>query len=121
MIQIYITIIGAAFGSTGLWELIRFLITRKDRKQDKDDDKARIQREVNLALLHDRIYYISETALQRGEIYMSELDNLTHLAEPYFELGGNGTGEVLVEEAKKLKKAIGDPLAKAIERRDHGE
>ena len=33
-----VTIIGAVFASSGLWTLILYLVQRKDKKKDKEDE-----------------------------------------------------------------------------------
>ena len=52
-----------------------------------------------LALLHDKVYYLSQKAILRGKIGFNELDNLIELYSAYAKLGGNGTGKELYEQA----------------------
>lgn len=89
-------IIVAIFASTGLWTLINNLI--ETRKRNRSAEK-----EALLALLHDRIYFVCEDYIDKGSITIEEFDNLEYLYRPYQKLGGNGTGERLYSEVKKLK------------------
>lgn len=91
--QTMIEIFAAIFLCDGFWRLI-------ERRYAKKDVKAR----AILALLHDKIYYLCERHIQRGEITVDELENLTCLYEPYKEMGGNGTCERLYGECSSLPK-----------------
>ena len=90
-IDIVVTILVAVFASSGFWQ---WMMSRKLRKDDKT--------EALLALLHNEIYTISETAIKNKTITTEEFDNLTCLYEPYEKLGGNGTGRILYEKTKNL-------------------
>ena len=90
-------IIIAVFASSGFWGIAQTLII--NRKQKKD-----LERNGILALLHDRIYDIAESAIVKGSISFDEFDNLTALYEPYKAMGGNGTGKALYEKAKDLPR-----------------
>lgn len=87
-----ITIIVAAFGSTGLWSLI-------SKHMDKKDVRTRML----LGLGHDRIINLCMMYIDRGWISQSEFENLhKYLYRPYEEMGGNGTAKRLMDEVKKL-------------------
>lgn len=120
-IELVITVAITAIGSTGLWRFVEYMFTRKDNRKEKEDLARARQDSVNLALLHHLIYEMCETAISRGKIFVSELDDLEHLAEPYFSLGGNGTGRLLVEEARKLPKELGTPIDTKYELRGKNE
>lgn len=113
--ELIITIVLAALGSSGLWTLIDHLIARKDRRRGQADEIRERQRAVNLALLHHLLYNICERVLLRGKVYVSEYDDIAHLAEQYFAEGGNGTGRLLIEEVKKLPKELGTPIDQKYE------
>lgn len=113
--EIAVTIILAGIGSSGLWMVIDHLIARKDKRRDNADEIRERQRAVNLALLHHLLYNICERALLRGKVYVSEYDDISHLAEQYFAEGGNGTGKLLIEEVKKLPKELGTPIDQKYE------
>lgn len=108
--ELVITIVLAAIGSSGLWTVIDHFMARKDKRKDHADEIRERQRAVNLALLHHLMYGMCEKALLRGKIYVSEYDDIDHLAEQYFAEGGNGTGRLLIEEVRKLPKELGTPL-----------
>lgn len=87
-----ITIIVAAFGSTGLWSLI-------SKRMEKKDVRTRML----LGLGHDRIINLCMMYIDRGWISQSEFENLhKYLYRPYEEMGGNGTAKRLMDEVKKL-------------------
>lgn len=81
-----------------------FVAKFKSLKKKKDEAECR-QEQTNaaiLALLHDRIYELSETYISRSWLTVEEFDNLNFLYEPYVKLGGNGTGKALFLRVKKL-------------------
>lgn len=87
-----ITLVVAAFGSSGLWALIQ-------RKLDKKDVRTRML----LGLGHDRIINLCMKYIDRGYITRSEFENLyKYLYKPYEDMGGNGTAKRLMEEVRKL-------------------
>lgn len=91
-LPIVVSIVAAAFGSTGLWQLIQ-------RKLDKKDVRTRML----LGLGHDRIIDLSMKYIEQGYITRSEYENLhKYLYKPYEEMGGNGTAKRLMDEVKKL-------------------
>lgn len=100
MIEIALTIACSVVGSTGLWKLIDGIIARRTKKQTQEGAAL-------LALLHTQLYERGKKAIDRAEISVGEYDDLQHIAEAYFNLGGNGTGKMIFEEVKKLKKTTG--------------
>ncbi len=91
-LPIVASIVVAAFGSTGLWQLVQ-------RKLDKKDVRTRML----LGLGHDRIMDLGMRYIEQGYITRSEYENLhKYLYKPYKEMGGNGTAERLMTEVKKL-------------------
>lgn len=88
-------IIIAILGSTGLWTLINNIITCfKDKKS--------IEKKALLALLHDKMYYLCQYFIDKGQITTDELENIEYLYRPYEALGGNGTCKRLYEEVLRL-------------------
>lgn len=55
-----------------------------------------------VAILHDRIYQSGMHFIEKGEIPLSELNNITEMYEAYTELGGNGTGTEIYERVHEL-------------------
>ncbi|WP_270312018.1 hypothetical protein [Vagococcus fluvialis] len=86
----------------------KFKKWRKSDVQTIDDKVNRIETTVesllasSLALSHDKLYEKCTQYINRGYITIGELDNLDYIFTSYKKLGGNGTGEHLYLEAKKL-------------------
>lgn len=59
-------------------------------------------KEADLALLHYRIYITCTEMLEKGFATVEELDNLEYFWSAYAALGGNGTGEKLYKDVKRL-------------------
>ena len=55
-----------------------------------------------IAILHDRLFQSGMYFLEKGEISVSELDNITEMYNAYNELGGNGTGTEIFERIQEL-------------------
>lgn len=85
----------AAITGNGLWGLIQYMITKRDKT--KSDMEQGL-----LAILHDRLYALAEEYIERKEITIDEFDNLTYLYTPYESMGGNGTGKELYAKCKNL-------------------
>lgn len=96
-IELLVTIIVAIFASDGFWSYIR------SRSEKKDNTKNAME-EGLLALLHDRIYELSQFYILSGYITFSEFDNLTYLFKPYEHLGGNGNAHDLYVKCKDLPR-----------------
>jgi|GEM_PF-5316699 len=58
--------------------------------------------EANLALLHDRLFFLCDQALSEGKISLEEMDNLRHLFTAYKHLGGNGDAESRYHRCEQL-------------------
>lgn len=56
-----------------------------------------------VAILHDRIFQSGMYFLGKGEISVSELDNIEGIYNAYHKLGGNGTGTEIYERVKDLE------------------
>lgn len=48
-----------------------------------------------LASLHDQVYQEGRQLLKQGWASIDDIDNFIHMYQPYRDLGGNGTGEVM--------------------------
>ena len=90
-------IIIAVFASTGLWQLLQTIYINRKKKRTPLESGV-------LALLHDRIYDISQDAILKGEITFAASENLDELYGPYKEMGGNGTGKNLYNQVQKLTR-----------------
>lgn len=90
-------IILAVFASTGLWQLLQTIYINRKKKRTPLESGV-------LALLHDRIYDISQDAILRNEITFAAAENLDELYAPYRSMGGNGTGKNLYNQVQKLTR-----------------
>ncbi|MFW3538198.1 hypothetical protein [Vagococcus fluvialis] len=79
-----------------------------DEKVTMIEETVELLKDSNLALSHDKLYTYCTTYIERGYVTVGELDNLEYLFSSYKGLGGNGTGEHLYNEVKKLKIKGGD-------------
>lgn len=93
--DLIVAVIIAVFASTGFWTLINTIY--QNNAKSKTAERAAL-----VALLHDRIYDLSQRYIERGYVTIEEYDNLNYLWEPYSALGGNGTGKKLVDQVNKL-------------------
>lgn len=87
------------FGSVGFWNFITELIKHKNRKKS-------VEQRLLLGIAHDRIHYLCSQYKKRGCMDADEVDTLKSIAEPYLEMGGNGSGERLYKECQKLPLKI---------------
>ena len=84
------TSLGIAIGALAAW--------LRSRKKDADASGQMLR-----GLGHDRIIYLGERYVQRGDITRGEYENLhDYLYKPYKALGGNGTAEKIMKEVEKL-------------------
>jgi hypothetical protein len=95
MNELILPIILTVVASTGFWTFVTTVYNNKKRKKSTD-------REALVALLHDRLYFLMQTYIARGEISTEEYDNIMYLYRPYAAMGGNGTCEKLLNEINKL-------------------
>ncbi len=70
------------------------------KKKMKEQEKLK---EGLIAMLHDRLFQSCMYFINKGEIGLSELQNIEKLYEAYHNLGGNGTGTELYERVLELK------------------
>lgn len=83
------------FACTGFWQFLGEWIKSKSTKKSVTD-------KLLLGLAHDRIHYLCNKYKKKGYIDEDEYDTLKSIAEPYLEMGGNGSGRKLYEECLKL-------------------
>ena len=84
------TSLGIAIGALAAW--------LRSRKKDADASGQMLR-----GLGHDRIIYLGECYVKRGDISHNEYENLNdYLYKPYKALGGNGTAEKIMKEVEKL-------------------
>lgn len=56
-----------------------------------------------VAILHDRLFQSGMYFLDKGEISISELNNIEGIYNAYHKLGGNGTGTEIYERLLDLE------------------
>ena len=56
-----------------------------------------------VAILHDRLCQSCLYFIAKGEINLTELNNIEKMYDAYHKLGGNGTGTELYERVLELK------------------
>ena len=95
-------IIVAIFASTGFWAVVNTAIQSVINNRKKEDETMKLLKEADVALLHDKIYRECSKALRDGEISADAYHNISCLVNPYFKLGGNGTGRKLWDDVQEL-------------------
>ena len=90
--EITTTIIVAIFGSSGFWLIVQKLIERKSAL-----------RQMVFGIGYERLISACRKYIEAGWIDLDELEELDkHLYQPYKEMGGNGTAELLMEKVRCL-------------------
>ena len=97
--KIVLAIIGSVLASSGFWSFI-------NARRCKDTAERRLLK----GLAHDRIIYLSNQYLERGDwITNDEYENLyEYLYVPYAACDGNGTAEKLIKEVQTRLKPVRD-------------
>lgn len=114
--KLFLPLLIAVISSSSVASLVTFFVTRKDNKddlkatvdsliqfKDETENKINILKQGHVALLHNSLFKTASDYLIRGYITVSELDNLTYLYDAYHELGGNGTGDLLMRKIAQLE------------------
>lgn len=87
-----ITVLVGIFGSTGFW---CFLQNRTAKKS--------VERKMLLAVAFIGVKMSCKCCLDRGYATTEEIEDIEkYLYEPYKDLGGNGTAEMLMDKVKAL-------------------
>lgn len=103
--QVIITLVSAVFASSGFWAVLQLIIQNVQKKKEekrKAESKDDPWRQLSLGLAHDRIFTLCKEYLVRGNVKVSEYDNLMYIYKPYHKCGGNGTGDKLVSAVEEL-------------------
>lgn len=91
-----LTIVGTVIASNGLWALLTHVY---DSRHSNNSAQSKMLK----GLGHDRICYLGEEYIKRGNITKDEYENIhDYLYEPYKALGGNGTAEKIMNEVDRL-------------------
>lgn len=78
------------------------MVSAYEREHQDLVERLAMQERATLASLHDRIYQEGTRLLDKGWASVDEIDNFSHLYQPYRELGGNGTGEAMFKRVMDL-------------------
>ena len=117
--QLIVTIIG----SNALFTFVQFMITRHDKKKEKQSDETKGMRDMILGLGHDKLRYLTDKFAERGGITQKERRNLKYLYDPYIRLGGNGDCQIGYETCEKLHTLTDEEAAELdgkTKRREYG-
>ena len=108
MDEVILALIAAA-SSSGVTGIILAILNRKwaksDRRRDgqaKDDKKLDAVVTGLKVLTVDRVRYLGQRYIERGEITLADKENLQEMYQAYKGLGGNGHLEVIMREVEKL-------------------
>lgn len=92
LITTIVTVVCSVIASSGFWA---FILAKSTKNTARD--------EMLMGLAHDRIIQLGSGYIERGYITRDEYENLIdYLYKPYAKLGGNGTGEKIIEDVKRL-------------------
>lgn len=92
----------AILGSSGLWSFLTIFMQRRMEHRLKNNKQNELRDKATLAILHQMIYQTCERYIIRGCITADELETLNDMYLPYKEMGGNGTGKIMMERVVKL-------------------
>lgn len=90
------------FGSVGFWSFLTKVFELVFTKKSQEKKEMTNEEALLLGIAHDRIHYLCNQYRKRGYMDEDEVDTLEAIAEPYLKMGGNGSGERLYKECKKL-------------------
>lgn len=92
-IQVVLTIITSVLASSGVWAVVARLLDNKS-----------VKTQMLIGLGHDRICFLGMKYIERGYIYVDELENLhDYLYQPYAKMGGNGSAKKIMDDVLKLE------------------
>lgn len=94
--ELVAAVVVAVLGSNWLGSIVEQLGKKFFGRRSVNDD-------MTMGLAHAEIYKLCQKYLRRGGVTIEELNDLVkYLYTPYRKLGGNGTGETLVNKVKAL-------------------
>ncbi len=100
--EILYTLLGGAASAalvSGVFTLIQFFVSRKDKKDSHEDVQTKALRYLMLYIIQSRC----EEYIRRGNITLQERRSLHHWHDLYHNgLGGNGDADLLMEEIDGL-------------------
>lgn len=91
-------IVVSAVASSGVTALILALLQRKWAKDDKRDAMV----EALKVMMIDRVRYLGQCYVGRGEIALVDKETLAEMHRAYKALGGNGHLDMIMDEVEAL-------------------
>lgn len=104
------SLILAIFGISIYGVLRKFTVGVKKSQESRNAEKELTEKRFNnlekaqVAILHNKIYRQCTEHLIDEFISLADMDDLDYLFSAYKSLGGNGTGEDLYNEVRRLPK-----------------
>lgn len=95
--EVFQLVVGAATGS-GVTAVILALLQRKWSRDDKQDAMV----DALKVLMIDRVRYLGQCYVARGEITLSDKETLEEMHRAYKALGGNGHLDIIMDEVEGL-------------------
>ena len=77
-------------------------------KQKQQTERQMAMEDGLKGLLHDRIYQLHTSCLEKGYASIADLENLEYIYPPYKALDGNGTGTHMYESIKSMPNKPAD-------------
>ena len=100
--DIVIGILGAGIGS-GVMAIVLACLQRKWQKADKADSRIDALVSAQKVLMIDRVHYLAERYIEKGEISLSQKETIQEMYHAYKALGGNGHLDLAMEEIAHLE------------------
>lgn len=95
--EVFQLVVGAATGS-GVTAVILALLQRKWSRDDKQDAMV----DALKVLMIDRVRYLGQCYVARGEITLADKETLEEMHRAYKALGGNGHLDIIMDEVEGL-------------------
>lgn len=102
MMEMLITLISVALGSSGLSAIVVAVLNHRWAVKKGTSTKLDALLEAQKVLMIDRVRYLGGCYIIRGHITLDEKENLVEMYQAYKNLGGNGHLKTVMEEIDRL-------------------
>ena len=102
MMEMLITLVSVALGSSGLSAIIVAILNHRWAVKRGTSTKLDALLEAQKVLMIDRVRYLGACYIIRGHITLDEKENLVEMYQAYKRLGGNGHLKTVMEEVHRL-------------------
>lgn len=102
MMEMLLTLVSVALGSSGLSAIIVAILNHRWATKKGTSTKLDALLEAQKVLMIDRVRYLGECYIIRGHITLDEKENLVEMYQAYKNLGGNGHLKTVMEEIDRL-------------------